>query len=109
MLYVVLRTHKLPPKGCTTVDASCFKVRPIISSFGEPTDSISWVLNLVLVQLFKFIPAHLPNTNTFQQVLPNATMREGYSMEAFEVTSLYTNVPKEDALQAVCEFITYLK
>lgn len=105
VLYVLIKTHKLPPGGAAAVDPSSFKVRPIISNVAGPTDRISWLLNLVLVQLFKFIPSHLPNTNAFLQVLNATRAEDGYVMESFDVTSLYTNVSRESAVQAVSEII----
>ncbi|VDO86062.1 unnamed protein product [Heligmosomoides polygyrus] len=56
--------------------------------------------------LFKFIPSHLPNTEVFLQVLSTIRVEDGYVMESFDVSSLYTNVSKESALQAVSEILT---
>lgn len=92
VLYVLIKTHNLPPEGATTDDPRTFKVRPIISGVGGPTDRISWLLNLVLVQLLRFIPSHLTNTNAFLQKLRESRLEDGYVMESFDVSSLYTNV-----------------
>ena len=59
VLYVLIKTHKISsPEDMATNDPTAFKIRPIVSSVGGPTDRISWFLNLILVQLFKFIPSH---------------------------------------------------
>ncbi|VDO88169.1 unnamed protein product [Heligmosomoides polygyrus] len=86
-----------PPDRVTAGDPSVFKVRPIISNVGGPTDPIAWFLNLVLVQLFQFIPAHLPNTSNFLQKLREARLQKECVMESFDVTSLYTNVSNKCA------------
>lgn len=55
-----LRSHSSNPQithGKQTIDShSCFKVRLIISKVEGPTDRISWLLNLVLVQLWGSCP-----------------------------------------------------
>ncbi|XGW35389.1 hypothetical protein V3C99_018975 [Haemonchus contortus] len=104
VLYLLVKTHKLPQDGVHLEDPSRFKVRPIISCVGGPTDGIAWFLNLILIQLLRFVPAHLPNTNGFLTKLREARLEEGNVME-FDVTSLYTNVPRESALQAVLEIL----
>lgn len=98
MLYVLIKTHKLPPEGATAEDPSLFEVRAIISGVSGPTHRISWLLNLALVQLLRFIPSHLPNTTTFLQKLRAIKVEEGYVIESFDVSSLYTNVSKDRAL-----------
>ncbi|VDP22117.1 unnamed protein product [Heligmosomoides polygyrus] len=81
VLYVLIKTHKLPPEGATIESPSSFK-------------------------LLGFIPSHLPNTNAFLQKLRAIRAGEEYVMESFDVTSLYTNVSRESALQAVSEILT---
>lgn len=107
VLYVLLKTHKISNlEIATSTDPALFKVRPIVSNVGGPTDRISWFLNLILAQLFKFIPSHLPNTNAFLERLRNAReLGEGMVLESFDVTSLYTNVSNRDAVQAVHEIL----
>ncbi|XGW03988.1 hypothetical protein V3C99_015267 [Haemonchus contortus] len=106
VLYLLVKTHKLPQDGIQVEDPSRFNVRPIISCVGGPTDRIAWFLNLILIQLLRFVPAHLPNTNGFLRILREARLERGNVMESFDVTSLYTNVPRESALQAVLEILS---
>lgn len=104
VLYVLIKTHKLP-QGGHPIDPTQYKVRPIISSIGGPADRISWLLNLFLTQLLKFVPAHLPSTRAFLGKLRNTHLEGSSVMESFDVTSLYTNVSNDDAMQAVHEII----
>ncbi|VDL68070.1 unnamed protein product [Nippostrongylus brasiliensis] len=69
-------------------------------------DFISWFLNLILQQLFKFIPSHLPNTNAFLSRLHSIGAEdERLVFESFDVTALYINVYNSDALRAVHEIL----
>ncbi|VDL73220.1 unnamed protein product [Nippostrongylus brasiliensis] len=77
-----------------------------ISNIGGPTDRIAWFLNLIIGQLLRHIPAHLPNTSAFLQKLQSCRLEEGCVMESFDVTALYTNVSNNQALQAVSEMMT---
>ncbi|XGW09965.1 hypothetical protein V3C99_011891 [Haemonchus contortus] len=105
VLHVLIKTHKLAPNTHASLDPSDFKVRPIISNVGGPTDRISWLLNLVLTQLLTFIPAHLSNTRRFLDQLRETRFRRNHVIESFDVTSLYTNVSNGDALQATHELL----
>lgn len=40
-------------------------LRPIVSACGDPVDKLSWFLQCILTQLLRFIPAHLPNTDSY--------------------------------------------
>ncbi|XGW07455.1 hypothetical protein V3C99_010548, partial [Haemonchus contortus] len=45
VFYSLIKTHKLSNGGESSVNASDYKIRPIISCVGGPTDRISWFLN----------------------------------------------------------------
>ncbi|EYB81249.1 hypothetical protein Y032_0388g490 [Ancylostoma ceylanicum] len=88
-----------------SMSAEVFKIRPIISCVGGPTDRISWFLNKIVSQLLPKIPSHLSNTEQFVQYLRNAELDQTCVMESFDVTSLYTNVQNDSALQALSELL----
>ncbi|KAK6733756.1 hypothetical protein RB195_017488 [Necator americanus] len=107
VLYLLIKTHKLNSDSeFASEDPSTFKVRPIISCVGGPTDRIAWFLNVVFVQLLKFVPAHLTNTHMFLDHLKNTHFDNSCVMESFDVTALYTNVSNDSAMQAVFELLT---
>ncbi|VDP09413.1 unnamed protein product [Heligmosomoides polygyrus] len=58
-----------------------------------------------LTCLLRFIPAHLPNTSALLDKLRETNVEDTCVMESFDVTSLYTNVSKGDAMQAVHEIL----
>ena len=56
VLYVLIKTHKLQSSAdLDSSDPTTFKVRPIISNVGGPTDRVGWFLNPILVQPLNYI------------------------------------------------------
>ena len=88
-----------------TASATCYKVRPIISCVGGPTDRISRFPNKIVGQLLHKVPSYLNNTNHFLEHLRNTRFDENCVLKSFDVTSLYTNVSNNDALQALSEML----
>ncbi|VDM64342.1 unnamed protein product [Angiostrongylus costaricensis] len=110
VLYLLIKTHKLvSPDDHASTNPSSFKVGPIISCVDGPTDRITWFLSLILTQLLKHIPAHLTNTQMFLERLRNAFPNNGYVLESFDVTALYTNVSNGSAMQATSNFLLNMK
>lgn len=58
------------------------------------------------MQLLRFVPSHLTNTSAFLQKLRKSRLEDGYVTKSFDVSSLYTNVSRDDALQAVSEILS---
>ena len=56
-------------------------------------------------QLLVKVPSHLSNTQQFMLQLQNTNFRAESVIESFDVTSLYTNVTVDDALQAISEML----
>ncbi|KAK6733433.1 hypothetical protein RB195_017272 [Necator americanus] len=105
VFYSLIKTHKLKPDEVNSTSAATFKIRPIISCVGGPTDRISWFLNKIVSQILPKIPSHLSNTHHFLERLRNARVEGNCVIESFDVTSLYTNVKNSEALQALSEMI----
>ncbi|KAK6736669.1 hypothetical protein RB195_019395 [Necator americanus] len=99
VFYSLIKTHKLKPDEVNSTSAATFKIRPIISCVGGPTDRISWFLNKIVSQILPKIPSHLSNTHHFLERLRNARVEGNCVIESFDVTSLYTNVKNSEALQ----------
>ncbi|VDO68342.1 unnamed protein product [Heligmosomoides polygyrus] len=102
-----LQTHKFSPDdNLASVNPAAIKVRPIVSCVGGPTDKIGWLLNSVLGQLLKFIPAHLSNTNMFLESLRRTQLSATCVMESFDVAALYNNVSNDSAMEAILELLS---
>ncbi|KAK6763666.1 hypothetical protein RB195_024115 [Necator americanus] len=106
VLYLLIKTHKLQSSSdLASTDPATFKVRPIISSVGGPTDRIGWFLNTIFAQVLSHIPAHLTNTRMFLDHLRTAQLTRDCVMESFDVEALYTNVSNDSAIQAMFELL----
>ncbi|EYB97674.1 hypothetical protein Y032_0138g2050 [Ancylostoma ceylanicum] len=105
VFYSLINTHKTPLHEMGSMSADTFKIRPIISCVGGPTDRISWFLNKIVSPLIRKVPRHLSNTCEFIDQLRNAHFEQNSVIESFDVTSLYTNVQDSDALQALSEML----
>ncbi|EYC26999.1 hypothetical protein Y032_0009g466 [Ancylostoma ceylanicum] len=105
VFYNLVKTHKISRQEMRSMSAEVYKIRPIISCVGGPTDRISWFLNKIVSQLLPKIPSHLSNTDHFLQHLQNTTFEQNCVLESFDVTSLYTNVQNDEALQALSELL----
>ncbi|EYC10589.1 hypothetical protein Y032_0054g2445 [Ancylostoma ceylanicum] len=105
VFYSLIKTHKLAPEDLHSMSADTYKIRPIISCVGGPADRISWFLSKILSQILSKVPSHLPNTNHFLEQLHNAKFEGNCVVESFDVTSLYTNLQKSEALQALSEML----
>ncbi|KAJ1356523.1 hypothetical protein KIN20_014254 [Parelaphostrongylus tenuis] len=57
-------------------------------------------------KVLKFIPTHLPNTKMFLDHLRCAKPNNSHVMESFDVSSLYTNVSNDSAMEAIFELLT---
>uniref|UniRef100_A0A7I4Y8Y3 Reverse transcriptase domain-containing protein n=1 Tax=Haemonchus contortus TaxID=6289 RepID=A0A7I4Y8Y3_HAECO len=107
VLYLLIKTHKfLDADDLASINPTSVKVRPIISCVGGPTDRIAWFLNTILVQLLKFIPSHLTNTQMFLDRLGALHLTGSCVMESFDVEALYTNVSNGSAMEAVVELLS---
>ncbi|KAJ1346751.1 hypothetical protein KIN20_001648 [Parelaphostrongylus tenuis] len=62
--------------------------------------------HLKIIKVLKFIPTHLPNTQMFLDHLRCVKPNNSHVMESFDVTSLYTNVLSNSAMQAIFELLT---
>uniref|UniRef100_A0A7I4XT58 Reverse transcriptase domain-containing protein n=1 Tax=Haemonchus contortus TaxID=6289 RepID=A0A7I4XT58_HAECO len=106
VLYLLIKTHKFAATDdSASIAPTSIKVRPIVSCVGGPTDRIGWFLNVILVQLLKYIPSHLTNIQMFLNKLQALQPNSACVMESFDVESLYTNVSNVSAMEAVLELL----
>ena len=83
-------------------------LRPIVSACGGPLDKITWFLDQILSQLVRYVPAHLPNTDTYlhrlRQRYPNG-FPPGTIVFSLDVTNLYGSIPIDEAVQTVINLL----
>ena len=81
-------------------------LRPVFSSYGSPTSNISLLLEQILNQLLKFVPAHLSCTVDCIAAL-NATsdLPQDCIVASLDVVSLYSNIPINESVDAAIELL----
>ncbi|EYC21311.1 hypothetical protein Y032_0019g3745 [Ancylostoma ceylanicum] len=105
VFYSLIKTHKLSTLDIEPLPITEYKIRPIVSCVGGPTDRISWFLNKIVSQLSTRVLSHLTSTRHFLDQLKKTNFNQNCVVESFDVSSLYTNVTISDALQALDEML----
>ena len=78
--------------------------RPIVSACNSSTDNISKYIDYVLKPLMQSLPSYVKDTSDFIQKLKSAKLAHANSyLVTLDVSSLYTNIPHKDGLDA-CRF-----
>ena len=83
-------------------------LRPIVSACGDPLDKLSWFLQCILTQLLTFIPAHLPNTDSYLTKLKDAFptgLPPGSIIFSLDVCNLYGSIPIQEGIEAVMALV----
>ena len=98
--YILPKTHKefddSLPLG--------YPGRPIVSACNSSTDNISKYIDYVLKPLIQSLPSYVKDTTDFFQKLKSTKLAHANSyLVTLDVSSLYTNIPHEDGLDA-CRF-----
>ncbi|XP_047140134.1 uncharacterized protein LOC124815449 [Hydra vulgaris] len=88
--------------GLPKVHKTDVPLRPIVSGCGGPTDKLAKYASKYLQSLVETLPAYLRDSTHLIQLLKQEHMStEDYLMVTADVTSLYTNIPHEDGIEAV--------
>ena len=100
--YILPKTHK-------EFDGSLplgYPGRPIVSACNSSTDNISKYIDYVLKPLMHYLPSYVKVTTDFIQKLKSTKLAHANSyLVALDVSTLYTNIPHEDGLDA-CRFFS---
>jgi hypothetical protein len=91
-LYLLPKLHKPGHPG-----------RPIISANGHPTEKISEFLDFHLRPLVQQIPSYIQDTTDFVRKINSLDIPSGSILATLDVTSLYTNIPHEEGIEACRE------
>jgi hypothetical protein len=79
--------------------------RPIAASNGHPTERISQYLDEILKEHITDIPSYIKDTNHFLQICHSTTLPDNAKIATFDVTGLYTNIPHDEGVMALEEFM----
>lgn len=78
--------------------------RPIVSACNSSTDNISKYIDYILKPLMQSLPSYVKDTTDFIQKLKSFKLAHANSyLVTLDVSSLYTNIPHKEGLDA-CEF-----
>ena len=95
MLYLLPKLHKPVIPG-----------RPIVSSCGSPTENISCFLDYYLQPLTRALPSYIRDTTDFLQKIRELPALPPESLlVTLDVSSLYTNIPHDEWVNACEEFL----
>ena len=90
--YTLTKIHKPTPVG-----------RPIISGYEGPTERISSFVDSLLQPIAKSQKSYLKDTTDFINFIEKTRVVENAILVSMDVTSLYTNIPQEEAITIICK------
>jgi peptide-methionine (R)-S-oxide reductase len=80
--------------------------RPIMAGNGNPTERLSEYIDEHIKQHISTIPSYIKDTNHFLEICRNTTLPPNARIVTFDVSSLYTNIPHEEGIFALGEFLS---
>ena len=93
--YILPKIHKQGNPG-----------RPIISSNGHPTERISQFVDFHLKPLVQMLPSYIKDTTHFLLQLQNlGPLPDNAILVTLDVSSLYTNIPHKEGIEACRHFL----
>lgn len=100
--YILPKTHKdfdeTLPLG--------YPGRPIVSACNSSTDNISKYIDFILKPLMQSLPSYVKDTSDFIRKLKSTKLAHANSyLVTLDVSSLYTNIPHDDGLEACRYFL----
>ncbi|XP_062556884.1 uncharacterized protein LOC134221714 [Armigeres subalbatus] len=108
--YIDFRTHKKlnmsncnPPRiyGLPKIHKQGRPLRPVVSTIGSTTYKLAQFLSNILGKIVGKTDAHVLNSFTFATEISGAQINEDEIMFSLDVTSLYTNVPVDYAIECI--------
>ena len=96
-----------PPQiyGLPKIHKDNTPLRPIVSAIGSPTYLLAKMLAGILTPLAGSTNSFVKNSPEFAQVR-NIDLQQDETLVSFDVVSLFTRVPIDDALQAISSHLT---
>ena len=91
-LYFLKKIHKHP-----------HGLRPIVSGCQGATENISSFLDTILQPAVKLIPSYIKNSTEIISILENNPQPSNIILATIDVTSLYTNIPQREGVNACIE------
>jgi peptide-methionine (R)-S-oxide reductase len=80
--------------------------RPIMSANGHPTEKLSEFIDMHLNPYLKEIKSYVKDTNHFVTICNDIQLAPQDRLITFDISSLYTNIPHQEGVEAIKEFMT---
>ena len=80
-------------------------LRSIVSSRGSVTYGVAKILSKVLKPLVNKSPNHIQSTGDFVSKVKGLTLQLGECLSSYDVTSLFTSVPIDPALNIIRDLL----
>jgi hypothetical protein len=95
--------HSKPPHlyGLPKIHKPDIPLRPIVSSIGSPCYALAGYLHKILSPLAGKSESFVRNSGHFIQLLKPINLQSSDTLLSFDVVSLFTNVPVDEALQVI--------
>lgn len=115
LLYFLLKIHKikhiLANMASTTSKDPNLNIRvpgrPIISQCSGPTESLGRYLDYFLKPIVKTQLTYIRDTTDLIKLIENLPLPKDVKLVAYDITSLYTNLPFDDILEALRETLPH--
>ena len=91
-MYFLKKIHKTPHAD-----------RPIVSGCHGPTEKISAYMDHWLQPLAQSLPSYIRDSKTFINLIEATPLPQDCILCTLDVTSLYTNIPTDDGINAALE------
>ena len=100
-------TGCVPPKfyGLPKIHKTGNPLRPIVSSRGLVTYGVAKVLSKVLKPLVGQSPHHIQSTGDFVNKAKGFTLQAGECLSSYDVTSLFTSIPIDPAVDIIKDLL----
>ena len=102
VFYVLPKTHKTPDNSLPLH----YPGRPIVSACNSPTENISKYIDYVLKPVMFNLPSFVKDTSDFISKVKGTSFKSKDTfLVTLDVSSLYTNIPHEDGVDACKYFL----
>ena len=104
VLYNRLRpTGSQPPRiyGLPKIQKPDVPLRPIVSCIGSPTYQLSKYITSLISSLPGHTGSHVKNSRHFTEMMGSVHLGSDESLVSFDVSSLFTNVPVDEAISVI--------
>ena len=92
--------------GLPKIHKSDVPLRPIVSSIGSPTYKLAKYINTLITPLAGLTPSYVKDSKHFVDDIKTIEIQPNEVMVSFDIKSLFTNVPVDEALEVILQRLT---